>query len=324
MAKGPNQTERLLGLYETMLLIRRSEETLSTLFANGEIPGFIHLSIGQEAVAAGVMAALETRDTIASNHRGHGHSIAKGIPLERFFLELLAKREGLCGGRGGSMHVADLSVGMLGANGIVAAGVPIALGSALAHQVRGTGGIAAVFFGDGALAEGVVHESLNLAALWRAPLLFVLENNGWAEFSPGTSQFAGDVHALAAAFGIASRRVEQDDPVAIADAAEALVAEIRAGGGPRLLECVTTRVQGHFEGDPQKYRSEGELDRLAAKDPLARCRARLARSKAAAARLESLEAEVERRIEHALEAARAGGEPDLESARADVYTPAGG
>src|SRR4051794_26289270 len=180
--------EQILALYWRMLTVRRAEQRLSTLFADGEIPGFIHLSIGQEAVAVGVAAVLGPADTVASNHRGHGHALAKGMPLVPFFLEVMGKAEGICGGRGGAMPVADMGVGMLGANGIVGAGTSLALGSALAFQVRGEPHVAAVFFGDGAVAEGLVHECLNLAALWQLPLLFVCENNGWAEFSPTSRQ----------------------------------------------------------------------------------------------------------------------------------------
>ena len=165
---------QLLRLYADMRLIREVELRLSLLFGDGEIPGFIHLSIGQEAVAVGVAGALRTDDTLASNHRGHGHAIAKGLDLSRFFLEIMGRSEGYCGGRGGSMHVADMSVGMLGANGIVGAGLPIAVGSALAHQLRKTGAIACVFFGDGALAEGVLHESFNMAAAVEAADLICL------------------------------------------------------------------------------------------------------------------------------------------------------
>src|SRR5271156_4463003 len=172
----------LLRLYAEMRLIREVEQRLSVLFGDGEIPGFIHLSIGQEAVAVGIAAALQRHDTLASNHRGHGHALAKGLDVSRFFLEILGRSEGYCGGRGGSMHVADMSVGMLGANGIVGAGLSIALGSALAHRTLGRPAIAVAFFGDGALAEGLLHECLNLAAVWRLPLLFVCENNGWGEF----------------------------------------------------------------------------------------------------------------------------------------------
>jgi TPP-dependent pyruvate/acetoin dehydrogenase alpha subunit len=311
----------LLPLYETMLLIRRTEERLSSLFAAGEIPGFIHLSIGQEAVAAGVVSALEPADTIASNHRGHGHGLAKGIELDRFFLELLAKEGGCCGGRGGSMHVADLSVGMLGANGIVGAGVPIALGSALAHKIRGTGAIAAVFFGDGALAEGVLHETLNMASLWKLPFLAVCENNGWAEFSATSTQFIGDLHALGAAFKIPTSQVDGNDVGAVAAAAKRIVREIREGQGPQILECVTSRVHGHFEGDAQKYRAKDEIDALGSKDPIVRARAALMTAGVHEDRLDELDAAVGRRLDAAIAAARAAPEPDFRSALRDVYTP---
>ena len=243
---------QLLRLYADMRLIREVELRLSLLFGDGEIPGFIHLSIGQEAVAVGVAGALRTDDTLASNHRGHGHAIAKGLDLSRFFLEIMGRSEGYCGGRGGSMHVADMSVGMLGANGIVGAGLPIAVGSALAHQLRKTGAIACVFFGDGALAEGVLHESFNMAALWKLPILFVCENNGWSEFSPAARQLAAEPSKLAETFNIPAERVNGNDIVAVREAGFSAIEAVRAGGGPRLVECKTTRVRGHFEGDPRE------------------------------------------------------------------------
>ena len=310
----------LAALYRTMRVIRLVEQRLSTLFAAGEIPGFIHLSIGQEAVAAGIMSALHRTDTVASNHRGHGHALAKGIPLTLFFLELLAREGGACKGRGGSMHVADLSVGMLGANGIVAAGIPLALGSALAHKALRSGAIAVAFFGDGALAEGVLHESLNMASLLRLPLLFACENNGWAEFSKGGTQFVADVHALAAAFRIPTRSVDGNDVRAVAAAAHALVDEVRRDG-PRLLECITTRVHGHFEGDAQKYRAATELAELGSRDPLVRARADLMAIGMSETDCDALDATVEAEVAAAVEVARAGKPPDMAAASADVYTP---
>lgn len=257
-------------LFRMMLLIRRAEERISRLFADGEIPGFIHLSIGQEAIAAGVCACLGPADTVASTHRGHGHGLAKGMSLHGLFAELMGKPSGLCAGRGGSMHVTDLSVGMLGANGIVGAGLPIAAGSALAHSVRGGDAIAVCFFGDGALGEGVMHETLNLAALWRLPLLLVCENNGWAEFTPGHLSFASSLSAVAGAFGIPTTEVDGDDVLAVHAATAAAVAAIRAGGGPRALDCRTHRVHGHFEGDPQRYRDSANQAAAKAADPLLR------------------------------------------------------
>lgn len=184
------QAEGLAALYRTMSLIRHVETALTRLFANGEVPGFIHLSIGQEAVAAGVAGVLLPQDSLATTHRGHGHVLARGMDVAGFMKEIMGREGGLCKGRGGSMHVADLSLGILGANGIVGAGIPIALGSAMAHRARKTGGVAVAFFGDGAMAEGVLHETLNMAALWKCPLLLVCENNGWSEFSPTSRQFA--------------------------------------------------------------------------------------------------------------------------------------
>ena len=199
MGLGAETADRatVMALHATMCLIRETETRLSHLFADGEIPGFIHLSIGQEGVAAGVVAALRRDDTLASNHRGHGHALAKGVDLDSFFLEIMGRTEGICRGRGGSMHIADMTTGMLGANGIVGAGLPIAVGSALAHQVKGSDCLACVFFGDGALAEGVLHESFNLASIWQLPVLFVCENNGWSEFSPTAQQMAATPTALA-------------------------------------------------------------------------------------------------------------------------------
>jgi pyruvate dehydrogenase E1 component alpha subunit len=315
-----NRKRRLLDYFERMLLIRETESRLSALFADGEIPGFIHLSIGQEAIPVGVTGALAAIDTVASTHRGHGHAIAKGVDLDGFFLEVMGKEEGICKGRGGSMHVAEMSVGMLGANGIVGAGMPLAVGSALAHQVRQTGGVAVAYFGDGALAEGVFHESLNLASLWKLPLLFVCENNGWSEFSRADEQFAAEIGALARAFKVPARKVDGNDVLAVADAAEALVAAIREGKGPALLECVTSRVHGHFEGDPQKYRAAEDSERAAANDPIQACEAQLKKAKVPASDVRRIRDDVAARVSAAVERARAGTPPAFERTRSDVYT----
>jgi acetoin:2,6-dichlorophenolindophenol oxidoreductase subunit alpha len=319
-ALRPSSAE-LLRLYAGMRLIREVEQRLSLLFGDGEIPGFIHLSIGQEAVAVGVAGALRTDDTLASNHRGHGHAIAKGLELPRFFLEIMGRREGYCGGRGGSMHVADMAVGMLGANGIVGAGLPIAVGSALAHQLRKTGGIACVFFGDGALAEGVLHESFNMAALWKLPILFVCENNGWSEFSPAARQLATEPARLAETFKMAATRVDGNDVVAVRAAALAAIDAVRGGGGPRLIECSTTRVRGHFEGDPQKYRDPGEFDEIGRKDPLARAADELRTLRVTQRDIAAIDEAARARVDEAVAAARAGTAPEPAAALADVYSP---
>jgi pyruvate dehydrogenase E1 component alpha subunit len=313
---------KLLALYGRMCVVREAEQRLAQLFSDGEIPGFIHLSIGQEAVCVGITAALEPADTLASNHRGHGHAIAKGVDLSRFFLEIMGRREGYCGGRGGSMHVADMAVGMLGANGIVGAGIPIAVGSALAHQVRRTGHLATVFFGDGALAEGILHESFNLAALWKLPVLFVCENNGWSEFSPASKQLATQAPALAAAFGIAQQSVDGNDVGAVLGAATAAVADIRNGLGPRLIECRTRRARGHFEGDPQKYRDALDLEAVGADDPIVRAAATLRQLDVAEHDIAAAGETAARRVNEAVAAARAGTAPMPDEALAAVYSAA--
>ncbi|MFT4191236.1 MAG: thiamine pyrophosphate-dependent dehydrogenase E1 component subunit alpha [Comamonas sp.] len=308
---------RLQALYRSMSLIRHVETALTRLFANNEVPGFIHLSLGQEAVAAGVASALLPQDSLATTHRGHGHVLARGMDVTGFMKEILGREGGLCKGRGGSMHVADLSLGILGANGIVGAGIPIALGSAIAHQARQTGGVAVAFFGDGAMAEGVLHETLNMAALWKCPLLLVCENNGWSEFSPTERQFAGTLEKLAAAFGSAYAKVDGNDVLAVSDAAQAAAGQLRAGNGPFVLECITTRVRGHFEGDAQKYRDAGEIESLHARDPLILARTALQQEKVDVAAIDEA---IAAQVEAAIEAARADALPTLESAIQDVYT----
>jgi len=313
--------KRLKPLYQQMLLIRRAEERLQKLFADGEVPGFLHLSIGQEAVPAGVSASLIETDTVSSNHRGHGHALAKGLSLSGFFAEVMGRDSGVCRGRGGSMHVADLSIGMLGANGIVGAGLPITTGSALALKIRGKGDIAAVYFGDGALAEGVVHECFNLAALWSLPVLFICENNGWSEFSPVERQLATNLKDLTAAYSIDYATVDGNDVLQVADAAERIIRTMRKQGKPHVLECRTTRVRGHFEGDKQDYRDPDEVAALSARDPIAGAREKLVALGSDAEWFDAQQAAVDAEIEAAVSAARAAAEPALDSILADVYTP---
>jgi acetoin:2,6-dichlorophenolindophenol oxidoreductase subunit alpha len=310
--------DRLLHFYEQLLLVRRCEERLARLFADSEVPGFIHLSIGQEAVSVGVMGALRPGDTIASTHRGHGHAIAKGIPLDGFFAELMGRDSGLCRGRGGSMHVADMRIGMLGANGIVGAGVSIALGSALAHRTRQSGHMAVSFFGDGALAEGSLHESLNIASLWKLPILFVCEANGWSEFSPVARQIAFDLPAWSRSYGLRYEQVDGSDVLAVVNAAQALIEPIRAGQGPALLECRTSRVRGHYEGDAQKYRPR---DELRGRDPLEVAREQLLGQETQAAELDAVSRRIDGVIDAAVASARAAKPADFAAARNDVYTP---
>jgi acetoin:2,6-dichlorophenolindophenol oxidoreductase subunit alpha len=311
----------MLDLFSGMELIRQAELRLSELFADSEIPGFIHSSIGQEAVAVGVMAALRPMDTIASTHRGHGHALARGVDVARLFLETMGREEGYCRGRGGSMHVADASVGMLGANGIVGAGLSIALGSALAHQVRATGGIATVFFGDGALSEGLLHECLNLAKLWTLPLLFVCEHNGWSEFTPTAKEFVGDLQRLAAAFDIPASRVDGNDVLAIRTAAVRFSEALRAGEGPRLLECRTRRVRGHYEGDRQRYRDPTEVAEAGHLDPIRALELRLIGCGETEQELARVRRNIAERVAAAVVRARNGREPAFRAAAESVYAP---
>jgi len=321
-AKRTKKLTELLSLYRTMLLVRRAEERLRVLFADGEVPGFIHLSLGQEAVAAGVAAALGPDDTLASTHRGHGHALARGMALDGFFLELMGRAGGICGGRGGSMHVADTSLGMLGANGIVGAGLSLAVGSALAHQVRRGQAIAVAFFGDGAMAEGALHESLNLSSLWRLPLLFVCENNGWGEFTPTERQFVAKLANIAAAFGVPAETVDGRDVEAVSEAAKKLRREILKSGGPRILECTVHRFGGHFEGDPQKYRDPAQLAELERHDPLVHAADKLRGLGAGENELQALAAEVEAEIEAAVTQARATPAAEIDDIAALVYRAA--
>ncbi|EIE52714.1 thiamine pyrophosphate-dependent dehydrogenase E1 component subunit alpha [Salipiger aestuarii] len=311
-------------LHRQMLVIRRAEERLQKLFSDGHVPGFLHLSIGQEAVPVGVSQALTERDTVSSNHRGHGHTLAKGVDLKGFFAEILGKATGLCKGRGGSMHVADLSKGMLGANGIVGAGLPITTGSALALKMQGQGHVAVVYFGDGALAEGVLHECLNLAALWKLPILFVCENNGWSEFSPTERQLATSLDKLAKAFGIQYSAVDGNVVAEVAAASTRLVKAMRKTPAPAILECSTTRVRGHFEGDRQDYRDGDEIASLSERDPIRLSASAMAKAGGTPEMLAEIADAVDAEIEAATQAALEAPLPSSADILADVYTKVAG
>lgn len=308
---------KLQDLYSSMTMIRQIENTLSRLFADSEVPGFIHLSIGQEAVAVGVASTLDKLDTLATTHRGHGHVLARGMDVTAFFKEIMGRQGGLCKGRGGSMHVADLSLGILGANGIVGAGIPIALGSAMAHQIKKNGAIAVAFFGDGAMAEGVLHETMNMAALWKCPLLLVCENNGWSEFSPTHKQFSADLSKLAEAFNINYKKIDGNNVVEVYEYSKKATELIRNGDGPFILECVTTRIRGHFEGDSQKYRDSEEVSANLEKDPIELFKKTY---KDLEIDFEKLDKDAGQIIEKAVEAARADEFPTVDLAINDVYT----
>jgi TPP-dependent pyruvate/acetoin dehydrogenase alpha subunit len=271
--------EKQVAMLRTMQTIRRFEERASDDFQAGLIYGVVHCYIGQEAVAVGVCAALNRDDQIISTHRGHGHCIAKGADLKRMMAELYGKRAGYCKGKGGSMHIADFSIGMLGANGIVAGGIPIVTGAGLAAQIAGKGRVAVSFFGDGAASAGPFHESINIAALWKLPVLYVCENNCYGVNTPVDQAVAvKDVADRAAAYGIPGVIVDGNDVLAVYEVAEAAVARARAGQGPTLIECKTYRWRGHTEikGTPDRRPPE-EIDEWKRKDPITRLVVRLQR-----------------------------------------------
>lgn len=251
--------EKASWMYQKMLEIRKFEDKVHDIFAQGVLPGFVHLYAGEEAIAVGLCAHLDDKDIITSTHRGHGHCIAKGCDLDGMMAELYGKATGLCKGKGGSMHIADLDKGMLGANGIVGGGYPLACGSALTAKYKKTNAVSVCFFGDGANNEGTFHEGMNLAAIWKLPVIFVAENNGYGESTPFS--YASSCQTIAdraIAYNIPGIRVDGKDVLAVYQAAEEAIQRARRGEGPTLIECVTYRNYGHFEGDAQKYKKEEE------------------------------------------------------------------
>ena len=255
--------EDLLDAYRTMKTIREFEDRVHVEFAKGGIPGFVHLYAGEEASATGVGMHLRDDDRIASNHRGHGHCIAKGVEVKGMMAEIYGKATGTCRGKGGSMHIADLDTGMMGANGIVGGGPPLAAGAALAHKLKKTGGISVVFCGDGASNQGTTFEAMNLATVWQLPMVFVFENNGYAEATDSRfSVSCKDIAERAPGFGMPGRIVDGHDFFAVHEAFGEAAARARSGGGPSLIEHKLDRFFGHFEGDNQKYRPEGEVQQL--------------------------------------------------------------
>lgn len=251
--------EKAVWMYQKMLEIRYFEDRVHQLFAKGILPGFVHLYAGEEAVAAGVCAHLNDEDTITSTHRGHGHCIAKGCDLKGMMAEIYGKSAGLCKGKGGSMHIADFDKGMLGANGIVGGGFPLACGAALTAKYKKTKNVSVCFFGDGANNQGTFHEGINLAAIWKLPVIFVAENNGYGEATPFS--YASSCESIAdraAAYGIPGVRVDGKDAAAVFQAAGRAIERAKNGEGPTLIECMTYRNYGHFEGDAQRYKTNDE------------------------------------------------------------------
>lgn len=264
------ETTLLIDMYTSMVKIRYFEERVEKLFLAGEIPGFTHLYIGEEAVATGVCQNLTNADYIESTHRGHGHCIAKGVDLKPMMAEIFGKSTGCCRGKGGSMHIADFSVGMLGANGVVGGGYTLATGAAFAEQYKGTQNVSVVFFGDGASNRGTFHEAANMAAVWKLPVIFVCENNEWASTTPYlTSTSAENIAVRAQGYGMPGKTVNGNDVFAVYEAARGFIGRARRGEGPALLECKTYRVKGHFVGDPEMYRTKEEVrGRFTSDDPI--------------------------------------------------------
>lgn len=315
--------EELLGAYRRMATIRVFEERLHDEIAKGEIAGFTHLYCGQEAAAVGVCDHLDDDDFIVSTHRGHGHCLAKGVDVKGMMKEIYGRATGTCKGKGGSMHIADIDKGMLGANGIVGAGAPQAVGAALAAKMDGNGKIGLAFSGDGACNQGTTFEALNMAVVTKAPCIFVFENNHYSEhtgpsYATATST---DIAGRAAAFGMKAWRANGCDYFDTYETMREVLEYVRAGNGPAAIELDTERFYGHFEGDPQRYRGEGELDRIRAeRDCLKAFRRRVTEAKLLEhGDLDSVEAEVKQLIDEAVDEARAAPAPTPEMVLEDVY-----
>jgi TPP-dependent pyruvate/acetoin dehydrogenase alpha subunit len=311
----------LLGMYERMVQIRTFEDQAGKAFADGLVPGFVHLYAGEEAVAVGVCSHLTDEDVITSTHRGHGHCIAKGVDIPGMVAELMGKATGVCKGKGGSMHIADVGKGMLGANGIVGGGFPLACGAALTAKTLGTGGVAVCFFGDGASNQGTFHEGLNLAAIWKLPVVFVCENNGYAEATPVSYHCAvTDIANRAGAYEIPGVVVDGLDLFAVYEAAGEAIARARRGEGPTLLEAKTYRYYGHFQGDMVTYRTDEEVLRFRERDPIAGLKRHLKEMELATEEeLDVIDARVVAALDESWEAAKAAPFPKPEEVLTDVY-----
>lgn len=308
-------------LYGTMVLIRRFEERLAKLYPEGLLRGSLHLCIGQEATAVGGCAALRPNDYLTCTYRGHGQALAKGLSPRAAMAELMGRTTGCCKGRGGSMHFTDVAVGLLGENAIVAAGLPIACGAAFSAKQRGTGQVAATYFGEGATNQGVFHEALNLAAAWELPVVFICENNLYAEMTPISNEVKVDrMAARAEGNGIPSAQVDGNDALAMYEATRSAVARARAGGGPTFIEAHTYRLVGHMIGDPEVYRTKAEVEQRRTEDPILRLRQYLeAELQVQPAELEALDREALATVDDAEAFARHSPWPDASTAQDFVY-----
>ncbi len=313
--------EQMIAMFKTMTKIRLFETQLQEFFAAGKIPGFVHLYIGEEAVATGACATLSNDDFITSTHRGHGHLIAKGGDLKLMMAEIFGKRTGYCKGKGGSMHIAAVELGILGANGIVGGGGPIANGAALACQYKGNDNVVVCFFGDGASNQGTTQEALNLASAWRLPVVFVNENNGYGISCPTCKSMAvADIADRAAAYDIPGVVVDGNDVLAVNEAVAAAVARARNGEGPSLIECKTYRWRGHFEGDACVYRPDEEVEGWVRKDPVKQFAERLtAEGILTSDAIAAIESEIKQELADAVAFAEQSPLPEPSEVLEDVY-----
>src|SRR5262245_22149151 len=314
--------DQLLGTYRTMRTIRSFEQTLNELSQAGRVPGFLHLYAGEEAIAAGVCVSLGDKDCVTSTHRGHGHSIAKGVDLNAMMAEIFGKQAGVCKGKGGSMHIADVGKGMLGANGIVGGGIPLAIGAALSAKVLNKGGVAVSFFGDGATNQGAFHESINIASILKLPAVFVIENNGYGEATPVAYHVnIRDLAARAASYGIPGVIAEGMDFFDVFAKASVAIERARRGEGPTLLECKTYRYFGHYVGDPLTYRTKEESEKVrASRDPIDNFEKRVvADGKLKENDLRGVDDQVSKAIADAVRFAEASAAPDPSELTTDVY-----
>ena len=320
MDKKEYSKEMFLGIYEKMLRIRKFELRLTEYFTKGMLYGNIHTSIGQEAVAVGVCEALEQTDFMTSTHRGHGHSLAKGAKSDIMMAELFGKKTGYCKGKGGSMHVTDVSLGILGSNGIVGAGIPIATGSGLTSKIRGTKEVTVAFFGDAASNQGTFHESINMAAAWKLPVVYLCENNNYGvSVNIHNVTNNANIAERARAYNIPGVTVDGNDPLAVYEAVKQAVKNAREGKGPSLVECMTWRMRGHYEGDPAAYRPKEVNEEWAKKDPIDNFRVFLLKNDIDEKEIIAVEEGIEKEIEAAVQFALDSPLPDPSEVTTDVY-----
>ena len=315
------EDKELLRIYRTMLKIRMFEERVAREFRKGDMPGFVHSYIGAEAVSTGICMHLNDDDHISSTHRGHGHCIAKGCTFKDMLAELYGRETGLCKGRGGSMHIADFARGMLGANAIVGGGIALAAGGALAIQTRGEKGVAVTFFGDGACNQGILHETMNLASIWKLPLIFVCENNDWAESTP-VSYYTSvtNISARASAYGFPGLTVDAADAIAVYQAAKEAVIRARNEQGPTLIEAKIGRMIGHYLGDPEGYRSKELKEEAKSKDPIPPFESMLIQNEILGKEdLLKTRQEIEKKLDDAVNYAKISPLPNGSAVEAEVY-----